>query len=407
MKHKIIYTWLFFLLAMISQAQSLEDYLKIAVENNPELQSRQYMYESALEKVNEVGSLPSTKISGGYFIQEPETRVGAQRAKLSASQSLPWFGTLSAKKESALYKAEALQNEMDNFKRQLFLDVKRSFYQLYELNAIQTIYQENIEILKTYERISLNNLENNRTSMVDVLKIKMEINENIKDHKNILNKIQANNKTFNLLLNRTEDSEVILPESLLIEDIGMINKEMIFQNPKLIQFDNLQNSLVSSEKATKKEGLPVIGVGLDYVFVDNRNVANLIDNGKDIIMPMVSVSVPLFSKKYTSKRKQLQLEQKAIESSKENTIIRLNSVYENALANRENALATIKTQEENIIQAEQAHKVLLRTYQTGRMDFSEILEIQQLKLKFHLTKIKAEKEYAIQMAILQYLTTEN
>lgn len=407
MKHKIIYTWLFFLLAMISQAQSLEDYLKIAVENNPELQSRQYMYESALEKVNEVGSLPSTKISGGYFIQEPETRVGAQRAKLSASQSLPWFGTLSAKKESALYKAEALQNEMDNFKRQLFLDVKRSFYQLYELNAIQTIYQENIEILKTYERISLNNLENNRTSMVDVLKIKMEINENIKDHKNILNKIQANNKTFNLLLNRTEDSEVILPESLLIEDIGMINKEMIFQNPKLIQFDNLQNSLVSSEKATKKEGLPVIGVGLDYVFVDNRNVANLIDNGKDIIMPMVSVSVPLFSKKYTSKRKQLQLEQKAIESSKENTIIRLNSVYENALANRENALATIKTQEDNIIQAEQAHKVLLRTYQTGRMDFSEILEIQQLKLKFHLTKIKAEKEYAIQMAILQYLTTEN
>lgn len=407
MKHKIIYTWLFFLLAMISQAQSLEDYLKIAVENNPELQSRQYMYESALEKVNEVGSLPSTKISGGYFIQEPETRVGAQRAKLSASQSLPWFGTLSAKKESALYKAEAIHNEMDNYKRQLFLDVKSSFYQLYELNAIQTIYQENIEILKTYERISLNNLENNRTSMVDVLKIKMEINENIKDHKNILNKIQANKKTFNLLLNRTEDSEVILPESLLIEDIGMINKEMIFQNPKLTKYDNLQNSLVSSEKATKKEGLPVIGVGLDYVFVDNRNVANLIDNGKDIIMPMVSVSVPLFSKKYTSKRKQLQLEQKAIESSKENTIIRLNSVYENALANRENALATIKTQEDNIIQAEQAHKVLLRTYQTGRMDFSEILEIQQLKLKFHLTKIKAEKEYAIQMAILQYLTTEN
>ena len=407
MKHKIIYTWLFFLLAMISQAQSLEDYLKIAVENNPELQSRQYMYESALEKVNEVGSLPSTKISGGYFIQEPETRVGAQRAKLSASQSLPWFGTLSAKKESALYKAEAIHNEMDNYKRQLFLDVKSSFYQLYELNAIQTIYQENIEILKTYERISLNNLENNRTSMVDVLKIKMEINENIKDHKNILNKIQANKKTFNLLLNRTEDSEVILPESLLIEDIGMINKEMIFQNPKLTKYDNLQNSLVSSEKATKKEGFPVIGVGLDYVFVDNRNVANLIDNGKDIIMPMVSVTVPLFSKKYTSKRKQLQLEQKAIESSKENTIIRLNSVYENALANRENALATIKTQEENIIQAEQAHKVLLRTYQTGRMDFSEILEIQQLKLKFHLTKIKAEKEYAIQMAILQYLTTEN
>ncbi len=407
MKTKIIIISLFFLPMMLCHSQSLEDYLIIAKNNSPELQSRQYLYESALEKINESGSLPNTNFSGGYFIQEPETRVGAQKARLSASQSLPWFGTLSAKKESAHFNAKAEQNGIDLVQRQLFLEVKKEYYQLYELYAKQAVYTENIEILDTYESIALNDLEHNRSSMVEVLKIKIERNKIQNDLDNNRLEFEASRRSFNILLNRDEEMDINIPVSLEFGDIGLLNKNDIAQNPKLIQYDNMQSALLNLEIAAKKEGMPVIGVGLDYVFVDEREVANLIDNGKDIIMPMVSVSVPLFSNRFSSKQKQLRLDQKAIESTKESTFSRFNMLYENALATIEKAKSTLQTQEENLMQVEQAQKALLSSYQTGGKDFDEILEIQLMKLNIQLTKIDAEKEYANQLAILHYLTKEH
>jgi outer membrane protein TolC len=391
---------------MMGYSQSLEDYLVIAKNNSPELQARQFQYESALEKVNEVGSLPNTTFSGGYFVQEPETRVGPQVARLSASQSLPWFGTLSAKKESAQFSAKAEQNGIDLYQRQLFLEVKKQYYRLYELYSREHIYSESLEILDTYERIALNDLEQNRSTMVDVLKIKIEKNKISNELQNNQLDIEAASRSFNLLLNRDDGTGINIPTELELEDLGALDKDAIYQNPKLIQYDNIRSALVNSEVAARKEGMPVIGIGLDYVFVDERDVVDLVDNGKDIIMPMVSVSVPIFSNRSNSRQKQLQLEQKAVESTKENTFNQFNMIYENAYAGIEKARSTILTQEENLEQAEQAHKALLGTYQTGRMDFERILEIQLLKLNIQLAKIGAEKQYADQLAIIQYLTKE-
>ena len=109
-------------------AQTLQDYLLEAEKNSLELQSKQYSYESALEKVNEVGSVANATIGAGYFVQEAETRVGAQKVKLSVSQTLPWFGTLSAKKESVSHLAEAQLNTIDLTKRALFLEVKKKLF---------------------------------------------------------------------------------------------------------------------------------------------------------------------------------------------------------------------------------------------------------------------------------------
>ena len=224
----------------------------------------------------------------------------------------------------------------------------------------------------------------------------MERNELSNNLSTVIENLNAKRTIFNLLLNRNEDTPIVIIESILIEDTQkLLNRKLINQNPKLLQLDNLKSALVQSELAAKKEGLPVIGIGLDYVFVENRAVESLIDNGKDIVMPMVTLSIPLFSKKYSSKQKQLQLEQKAIETTKDNVTNQFLIVYEKALAKLQNSKAAIKTQIENTYQANQAQKVLLIAYQTSKIDFEQLLEIQQLKLKFQLKKIASEKEYEI------------
>ncbi|PCH75836.1 MAG: transporter [Flavobacteriaceae bacterium] len=406
MSNNIMYILLLFI-SFGANAQNLNDYLSEAAKNNPALKGYQYKYESALEKIVEVGSVPNTTFGLGYFIQTPETRVGAQRAKLSVGQKLPWFGTLEAKKESAAFKAEAQANQFDFIKRKLFLDVKTLYFELFELNASKAIVHENITIMNTLEELALIQLENSRATMVDVLKIRMEKNELY----NKLHKVEQNTiaKTtaFNLLLNRAENTPLTIVENITLNEKDVFNKADITSNPKILQLNNLESALEKAALAVKKSALPMIGLKLDYVVVDKRAMDNLMDNGKDIIMPMVTVSIPLFSKKYSSKQKQLRLDQKAVATNKSSTLNQLHAIFSKASRGLSTSKVAIKTQEKNIKEATRAKEVLFAAYETSKIDFEQLLEIQQLKLKFQLKKVVAQKQYAVQKSTLEFLTKNN
>jgi len=88
-------------------AQTLEDYFKIAAENNPGLLSQYKDFEAALQKVPQVSTLPDPSFSFGYFVSPVETRVGPQQARFSLTQMIPWFGTLKAQGDAATLMAEA------------------------------------------------------------------------------------------------------------------------------------------------------------------------------------------------------------------------------------------------------------------------------------------------------------
>lgn len=384
------------------KAQSLESYIDEAVHNNAELQAMQFGYESSLEKVNEAGSLPNTNISAGYFIQEVETRVGPQRTRLSISQPLPWFGTLGARKNVASAMSESELQNIELAERRLKLDVKQAYYDLYEKKASLSILRKNLEILKTYEELALNELESNRTTMVDVLKIRIQINETENKSESVSDEYETSVTTFNLLLNREPNTMVVVVDSMQL-DTAQFNKENLINNPQLLRLNAQQDVLLQSEKANQKEGMPSLGVGLDYVIVEEGPMQGP-DNGKDVIMPMVSLSIPLFSKKYTSKQKQYQFEKQAVDRRKVEVNNELEIAFKNALTALKNAKRTVSTQKENIYQAQQAEKVILATYETARLDFEQILEVQQLILKFQLEVVEATSMYFKNKAMLDYLT---
>jgi hypothetical protein len=108
-------------------------------------------------------------------------------------------GTLTAKEESAKFKAAAQLNKYHFAKRNLFLNVKTAYFNMYELKEKEGIILENIAILKTFESLALNELENNRSTMVDVLKIRMEKNE----LSNQLNTVQENYNAKKIAFNFT------------------------------------------------------------------------------------------------------------------------------------------------------------------------------------------------------------
>lgn len=385
-------------------AQNLENLIEVALANNPEIQKFELRYQIASEKINEVNTIPNTEFGVGYFVSTPETRTGAQRFKVSAKQMIPWFGTITTRENYVSSLAATKYEDIVIAKRKLMASVSQSYYNLYANKAKQKVFIENIELLKTYETLALTSVEVGKASVVDVLRLQMRQNEMQQLLDVLSQQFLAEQTTFNILLNRDKDIEVdVITELLIPSESFEVNSGNLQLHPELLKFDKLYYAVEQSELLNQKESSPMIGFGLDYINVDERPSMNFSDNGKDIVMPMVSLSIPIFNKKYQSKTKQNELQQQEILSQKQERLNKLTTRLEKAFSDRISSRIRYQTQSKNLIQAKNAQDILIKSYETGTIDFKDVLDIQELQLKFQMNQIESVKTYYVQTAIINYL----
>ncbi|WP_158847345.1 TolC family protein [Algibacter sp. L1A34] len=397
----------FCFLSLFTSAQELENYINVALENNPEIQKFELQYSIASEKVNEVNTLPNTEFAVGYFISEPETRTGAQRFKVSAKQMLPWFGNISARENYVNALADAKYEDIVIAKRKLMASVSQSYYNLYANKAKQTVLVKNIKLLDTYETLALTSVEVGKASAVDVLRLQMRQNEMQQLLEVLGQQFLAEQTNFNKFLNRDKEIAVsIVNELNLPSEDFEINTKNLALHPELLKYDKLYQSVEKSELLNQKESSPLIGFGLDYINVDKRPDMSFSDNGKDIVMPMLSVSIPIFNKKYKSQTKQNEFQQQEIEAQKQERLNTLETLLDKAVNDRVSARISYNTQVKNLQQAKDAEDILIRSYETGTIDFNDVLDIQELQLKFQINLIDSVKSYYVQSTIINYLITK-
>ena len=389
----------------VAPAQDLSGYIAEAETNNPEVQAYELRYSIAQEKVNEVNTLPDTEFGVGYFVSTPETRVGAQRARFSVKQMLPWFGTIAKREkyQDALVETEYLEYVIA--KRKLGLAVTQGYYKLYTIEAQSKVVQQNVELLERYKELALNAVEVAKASAVDVLKLEMRQNE-LKAQQQILEERRvAAEIQFKNTLNTASEGRILVVDSLSIpiED-EQINSEDLSANPELLKYDKLYESVTQAEILNRQEASPKWGVGLDYIPVSERTDMFPADNGKDIVMPMVSVSVPIFNSKYKSVSRQNELRQQELDAQKAQRLNTLKNLLAEAKQNKNTARINFNTQKQNIAQAQDAEEILLKSYETGSIDFNDVLDIQELQLEFQLKQLQAVQNYYEQAALINYLT---
>jgi len=387
-------------------AQSLQELLRLAENNNPRIQAYELRYSLAGEKILEANTLPDTEVSAGFFVSEPETRTGAQKARFSVRQMLPWFGTITAREHYAGAMAETEFVALSIERRQLALDVALAYYSLYTNGEQQGVIEENMTLLETYEQQALAAVEGGQASAVDVLRIQIRENELKERLAALKEEHKAKAAALNGLLNRDSHSEIKIVDKLWIpaEDPAA-REEMVSVHPELLKYDKLYKSVEQSELINQKERAPNLGLGLDYVPVQERAGMSFGDNGKDIVMPMVSVSVPIFNSTYNSRSRQNTLRQQELMAQRKDRENMLRSKLESARAYRNAARIRYETQIENLEQARNAEQILIRNYETGAMDFDDVLDIQELQLKFQLNQIEALEDYFSGNALINYLVS--
>ncbi|MAL59490.1 MAG: transporter [Flavobacteriaceae bacterium] len=405
---KNVFTIILVLISMGSYSQTLEEYFKIAAENNPGLLSQYKEFEAVLQKVPQVSTLPDPSLSFGYFVSPVETRVGPQKARFSLTQMFPWFGTLKAQGDAAALMAEAKYQSFLDARNKLYFEVSAAYYPLYELQEWIKIEERNIAILESYKTISNSKFKNGVGTLVDVLRVDIFLKESQTNLEILKKKERPLLTTFNKLLNRGEFEPVSISETLEIDMLSFDNGKdsLLVDHPLLNSLELKVKAVEASERAAIKQGFPKIGLGLDYVMVDKRTDMVVPDNGKDVLMPMVTLSLPIFRKKYKAAVKEAQLMQESYSLQKTEMTNSLLSNYEMAFFDIEQQTALVSLFDEQITESEQALNLLFTSYGNSGKDFEEVLRMQQQLLTYDKLKITALKQYKIALAKLNYITAK-
>ncbi len=401
--------WLILLfLPLVSNGQTLNEYLTIAGENNLGLKASYAAFESALQRIPQAKALPDPSLSFGYFISPVETRVGPQRAKISLSQMFPWFGTTAAREDAASFAAEVKFKEFLDSKNLLYRDVKQTWYSLYEVHRLLALEKKNKELLQTLKDIALKKLENGSGSLSDVIRAELLIENSETDIEILLEEKRPLSVQFNHLLNRDPSFHISIPDLIEIAKLEKaFQKDSLLSNNPLLQAQELSiKSKEASKIAVRKMLWPKIGLGLDYAIVGKRQDIVLDDNGKDILMPMLTVSLPIFRKKYKSAIAEVDLQIESLAYSKADLENRLLTNHERALFQMEKAIKLKYNSRNQILKTEQLNRLLLREYKNSEEDFTEVLKNQQLSLKYQKEELKAVKDYYLALVELEYLTAK-
>jgi outer membrane protein TolC len=319
---------------------------------------------------------------------------------------LPWFGSITLRENYASSLAEVDYLDIVITKRKLRLSVSQSYYELYAIEEKQVVLEENIQLLNTYEKLALTSVEVGGASAVDVLRLQIRQNE-LKEAKQVLEQeYKAVQTQFNNFLNRNENTSIAVVDALSVEEPIEIQQVQLELHPELEKYDRLYESVAHSEVLNQKEANPNLGFGLDYIPVAKRPGMDFSDNGKDILMPMVSLSIPIFNNNYKSRTVQNELRQEEINAQKANQRNLLETILSDALNNKEASYIKYKTQLRNLEQAKNAEEILIKNYETGTIDFNDVLDIQELQLRFQINLIEAVKNYYVQTTIINYLTNQ-
>lgn len=394
----------FLIQALCGNTQNLDIYLENATQNNPKLKAKYVEFEAAMQQVEQVKFLDDPTFSFGYFISPVETRVGAQRMKFSLSQMFPWFGTLQARQDLASQMAESKYQEFLAEKLRLQRDVKNAYYPLIELKRHISLERENLKLLKTYKELVNIQYSNGKGTMVDVLRAEIKIEDAENNIVLLQEKWSPLKAKFNALLNLPSDTTIALDTFYSNKTPLLFIEDSIYiDNPALASFDAKIKATEGRIELAKKASMPKVGIGLDYVVVSKRGISTLVDDGKDIVMPMATLSIPLYRSKYKAAIKEASLSQEALQLNKKEYENNLSNAYFLANYNLTKSLEYMKLYKSEIVKTKSILDLLLVSYTTSGKDFVEILRTQQKLLGYQLKLETQTKEYYSAIAQLEFL----
>ena len=379
---------------------------------NPELEAARANWRSKAALVEPAGYLPDPTLSLGLYLQEVETRVGPQQARLGISQSLPWKGKLRLKSDMAAAGAQAARRNYENLRVHLFSDFKKWVFELIYLNQAIHVTFGHVELLKEWEGLMAARYTTDMVGMSDWIRVQVEM-DRLQDR---LATLRAAREPviaeLNRILNRPAGSAFKVTAGMqfqLPERIPYSRKQlqlaMRADNPELQALDSRIYLKKSTISLARKNFFPDFKVGVDFIQTGSARMDGIDGSGKDPVVLKFGLILPLNRKKYRL------LQTAASESFVAAT--RKKVGRQNALTSR---LALLRFQYEDAVRKMRLYReklipdtrdsldVTVSAYEAGGDGFLDIIDTERTLLALELGLERANADGLKALAVMEQIT---
>ena len=440
---------------------SLNYYLDLAAKNNPAVLQKLAEYKAALQKVPQVGSLPDPDINVGVYLRPMEQLSGNQIADIRLMQMFPWFGVLKNAKEEMSMMAKSKFELFRDTRLQVGLDLQRNWYELQKIKQNIRFSERNLALLRVLERLAtakfqsvpsgnfaaasgkgaikapinnqppvssgMNTMGNGTSTaqavspmagngmgtnaggsgLAEIYRIQLEINDLQNNLESLTEQWKTSSAQFNSLLNRSQSDPVTVPDTLLagtfLASRMALTDSILHNNPMLEMLQYEQQSLESRKEMVTRMGYPMIGLGINYSLINKSEMSTSAMNGKDMIMPMVTVTLPLYRKKYRAMQSEAELLKSANLQNIRSTANALQS--ESFQANQAflDAVRRVKLYKNQYELASRTTDILVKGFASSGTGLSDILRVRQQMFDYGYRQMEALADVNIAIAWLRRL----
>lgn len=400
-------------IGIFAQTETLADYLEIAVQNNPRLKADYLAYQAAMQKIPQAGVIPDPQLEIGYYPKPMDIIDGSQVADFTLMQMFPWFGTRKAAQTEAEHMANMELEKFRETRDNLYLNVYTQWFVLCSLEQQLLNSRGNRKFLEQLEALTIRKFASpssgsSSAGMSDGLRVQLEIIELDNSIESIQSEIKVEKAKFNALLNRPAESEVNVPNSFekipFNIDLNSAMSRISAQNPMLAMINQEELAYKAKQEMDKKMGMPMLGVGLQYSLIKKRmdmGIPVTDMNGMDMVMPMVSISIPIFRSKYRAQQKESEYLQQAAKERYRNTYNTLEAELLQVKHRLENAERRITLLQKQTELANTTYNLLMQEFVTGKSDLADVIQVQRQLLDYRLKQSEAVAAYNTMVASAQ------
>lgn len=389
--------------------ETLEEYRRVALERNRDVRAAFNRWKAALERIPQVKSLPDPRFSYTYYVEKVETRVGAQRQKLGISQMFPWLGKLRLRGDAAAEAAAAQQQVYEKAKLTLLFRVSAAYHEYWYVGQAVAVTKEHIRLLANMEAVARTRFKTGTAPHSAVMQAQVELGK-LDDRLRTLEALREPIRAkLNATLNRPANLPLPWPRSIPDLPVSFTDEEamqwLADSNPDLRRLEHVMLQEEVGIRLAKKSYYPDITLGVDYI--DTRDAVNsgLADSGKDPVMAMVSVNLPIWFGKYRAAEREARLKRAAAENSLEDAGRRLKADLELALYRFRDAERKIDLYRDTLVpKAEQSLSVTQKGFEAGTTGFIALIDAQRLLLEFQLALQRARADRGQRLAEIEMLT---
>ncbi len=387
---------------------TLQDYLRFAARNNAGLEAAFEEWKAAVEQVPQAKALPDPRFTYGYFIDEVETRVGPQEHRLSLMQVFPWFGTIAARTDAASANAQAAYQRYQAKKLDVFYDVKDAFYEYVYLRRAIAIAEDNVDLLRHFEEVARTKYTTATAGHPDIIRAQVEL-ATLQDKLVALEEMRAPIVArLNAALNRPTTESLPWPEYERHEPVEVDASEVLAvlqrQNPQLQALDFEIEAARSRIELAKKEFYPEIGVGVDWIMTGDAISPGVRDSGKDPVILMFNLNVPIWRKSYSAAELQARAQSRRALRQRQDMENNLLARAQRALYDFEDSGRKLVLYDEILVpKAEELVGASETAYTAGTIDFLSLIDAERMLLRFSLERERARTDQRQQLAQLEML----